>query len=258
MRLKPLHTILILTIAAVVMITSLGCSVCRLLTGGGSTSARRVAAAVPATSTPQPTFTNTPLPTNTPIPTPTSTPTKTPVPTDTPVPTVTPVPTNTPKPTRRPAPAAAPKPAAPAEQPAAAPAPAAAAAPAASNKQFTGEITKWWSNCGVTMTKGKVVDKSGNPVNGLRLKMWTDGWDGAMSLVSGVGLTYGPGEWDLLLRQAQTGHFKLAVWDWQTGPNEFKRVDSQEVDLNFDYTGDNCKPDGGGHQVAEVTWTRQF
>ena len=107
------------------------------------------------------------------------------------------------------------------------------------------------------MVKGKVVDKSGNPVNGLRIKIWTDGWEGALSLVSGVGLTYGPGEWDLMLKQAQTGHFKLAVWEWQTGPDQYKGVDSDEVSLDFDYTQDNCQPEGNGHQVAEVTFTRQ-
>jgi hypothetical protein len=171
------------------------------------------------------------------------------------VPTDTPVPTNTPKPTRAPAP----KPAAPKqEQPKAQEAAAPAAAPAQSQKQFSGQLVKWWPNCGSTGAKGKVLDKSGNPVNGLRIRLWTDGWDGAYSLVSGVGLSYGPGDWDLLLRAGQTGNFKIAVSDWQTGPDQYQPVESDVVNLEFDYNQDTCQPEGAGHQWAEVIFTRNF
>jgi hypothetical protein len=125
-------------------------------------------------------------------------------------------------------------------------------------RQFTGTVRKWYANCGITYAKGKIVDKEGNPVNGLRVRIWADGWDGALSLVSGVGLTYSPGEWDILLRAGQTGKFYLAVWDWQTGPDSYVRVDSEVLTLGFDYTLDNCQPNANGHQVADVRFVRNY
>ena len=46
---------------------------------------------------------------------------------------------------------------------------------------------------------------------------------------------YGPGEYDIALRSGESGKFKVAVWDWQTGPNQFARVDSEVLDIQFDY-----------------------
>jgi hypothetical protein len=135
------------------------------------------------------------------------------------------------------------------------PAPTAAPTPVV-QRQFTGKVVKWWPNCGSTYVKGRIVDQSGNPVNGLRVHVWADGWDGSFSRVSGVGDTYGPGEWDVALRQGQTGKFYVQVWDWQTGPDSYVRVDSDMLTLEFNYTQQNCQPDSDGHQVAELQFTR--
>jgi hypothetical protein len=123
-------------------------------------------------------------------------------------------------------------------------------------RQFTGRIVTWWPNCGTTYVKGRIVDRAGNPVNGLRVRVWADGWDGAFSRVSGVGDTYGPGEWDVMLRHGQTGKFYAQVWDWQNGSDSYVRVDSDTVIMEFNYTQANCQPESDGHQVAEVEFVR--
>ena len=125
-------------------------------------------------------------------------------------------------------------------------------------KQFSARLVRWWPNCGSTGVKGTIVEPDGSPVNGLRVRVWADGWDGSLSLVSGVGLSYGPGQWDVLLRQAQTGKFYVAVVDWQTGENSFVPVDSEVLALDFNYTLQNCQPDGDGHQWAEVEFIRNY
>ena len=125
-------------------------------------------------------------------------------------------------------------------------------------RQFSARLVKWWPNCGSTGLKGTIVEPDGSPVNGLRVRVWADGWDGSLSLVSGVGLTYGPGQWDVLLRQAQTGQFYAEVWDWQTGDNSYVRVDSEVLVLDFNYTQQNCQPDGDGQQWAEVQFVRNY
>lgn len=136
--------------------------------------------------------------------------------------------------------------------------PTATAPPAPPPKQFSAQLVRWWPNCGISLVKGKIVEPNGDPVNGLRVRVWADGWDGALSLVSGVGLTYGPGEWDVLLRQGQSGKFYVAVWDWQTGPESYARVDSDVLELDFNYTQENCQPEADGHQVAEVRFVRNY
>ncbi len=98
----------------------------------------------------------------------------------------------------------------------------------------------------------------GSPVNGLRVRVWADGWTASLSLVSGVGLTYGPGQWDVLLRQAQTASSTQEVVGWQTGDNSYVRVDSEVLVLDFNYTQQNCQPDGDGHQWAEVPIVRNY
>lgn len=134
----------------------------------------------------------------------------------------------------------------------------ATAIPAPPPKQFSAQLVRWWPNCGISLVKGKIVEPTGDPVNGLRVRVWADGWDGALSLVSGVGLTYGPGEWDVLLRQGQTGKFYVTVWDWQTGPESYVRVESDVLELDFNYTQENCQPESDGHQVAEVRFVRNY
>lgn len=125
-------------------------------------------------------------------------------------------------------------------------------------KQFSAQLARWWPNCGIALVKGKIVEHDGSPVNGLRVRIWADGWDGSLSLVSGVGLSYGPGEWDVLLRQGQTGKFYVTVWDWQTGADSYTRVASEVLELDFNYTLENCQPEGDGHQVAEVQFIRNY
>ena len=125
-------------------------------------------------------------------------------------------------------------------------------------KQFSAQGLSWSPNCGMAQVKGYIYDSAGNPVNGIRVRLWSDEWEGAISLVSGVGITYGPGEWDISLQRGQTGRFYLAVWDWQTGPNSYVPVDSEIVELDFDYTVENCEPGGGGQQVAEVNFIRNY
>jgi len=124
--------------------------------------------------------------------------------------------------------------------------------------QFSAQLVRWWPNCGISLVKGRIVEPNGDPVNGLRVRVWADGWDGSISLVSGVGLSYGPGEWDVLLRQGQGGKFYVTVWDWQTGPGAYTRVDSDVLVLDFNYTQENCQPDADGHQAAEVRFVRNY
>ena len=136
--------------------------------------------------------------------------------------------------------------------------PAAGVTPTLPPKQFTPQGLRWSPNCGMALVKGYIYDREGNPVNGLRVRLWMDEWEGAISLVSGVGITYGPGEWDISLLRGQTGRFYLAVWDWQTGPKSFSSVESEVIELDFNYTVENCEPGGEGHQVAEINFVRQY
>ena len=110
----------------------------------------------------------------------------------------------------------------------------------------------------MALVKGYIYDREGNPVNGLRVRLWSEEWEGAISLVSGVGITYGPGEWDISLLRGQTGRFYLAVWDWQTGPKSYSSVESEVIELAFNYTVQNCESGGDGHQVAEVNFIRNY
>mgnify|MGYP005840061929 CR=1 FL=1 len=125
--------------------------------------------------------------------------------------------------------------------------------------QFTGRVEKWWPNCGLAAVgKSKVLDaKSGEAVNGVRIRIWNDAGFEAFSLVSGVGKTYGPGEYDIVLNNHPIeAKFYIAAWDWQTGPNDYVRVDSDVLTLEFDTK--NCNPDGDGHQVVIVNWYRNW
>ncbi len=146
---------------------------------------------------------------------------------------------------------------APAEQPA--PAPPPEPAPEPEQHQFTGRVAEWHPNCGLAAVgKSQIVDvDTGAPVNGVRIRIWNDGGFEAFSLVSGVGATYGPGEYDIVLNNHPIeGTFYLAVWDWQTGPDEYTRVDSETITVHFDIA--NCQPGGDGHQVAIVNWARHW
>lgn len=168
-------------------------------------------------------------------------PTWTPIATDTPVP----VPTNTNRP--RP-PTATPTDTVPAET------------PTPREKQFTGEIVTWHPNCGATGVHrpSKIFDIDGQPLNGLRVRIWYENTYEAFSLVSGIGGDYGPGEYDIALRSGEAGKFKIAVWDWQTGPEAFSQVDSEVLDVEFDYDWQECQPGRSGHQSVVINWQRHW
>ena len=134
------------------------------------------------------------------------------------------------------------------------------ATPTPAVKQFTGEIVRWFPNCGATgiHRPSKIFDINGEPLNGLRVRIWYENTYEAFSLVSGIGGNYGPGEYDIALRSGETGKFKIAVWDWQTGPDQYVQVDSEVLEIEFDYDWQECQPDRSGHQVAIVNWYRHW
>ncbi|GEM_PF-5380492 len=132
--------------------------------------------------------------------------------------------------------------------------------PTPRQKQFTGEIVAWYPNCGATgiHRPSKIFDIDGQPLNGLRVRIWYENTYEAFSLVSGIGGDYGPGEYDISLRSGESGKFKVAVWDWQTGPNTFARVDSEVLDVEFDYDWQECQPGRSGHQSVVINWYRHW
>jgi LysM repeat protein len=140
------------------------------------------------------------------------------------------------------------------------PTPTDAATPTPKTHQFTGEIVKWYANCGATgiHRPSKILNMDGQPVNGLRVRLWYENTYEAYSLVSGIGGDYGPGEYDIAMRSGEAGTFKVAVWDWQTGPDVFTRVDSEVLDIKFDYDSQECQPGRSGHQSAVVNWYRHW
>jgi LysM repeat protein len=135
-----------------------------------------------------------------------------------------------------------------------------APSPTPKTHQFTGEIVKWYANCGATgiHRPSQIRNMDGQPVNGLRVRLWYENTYEAYSLVAGIGGDYGPGEYDIAMRSGEAGNFKVAVWDWQTGPNEFTRVDSEVLDIKFDYDSQECQPGRSGHQSAVVNWYRHW
>ncbi len=131
--------------------------------------------------------------------------------------------------------------------------------PPAEQHQFTGRVEKWWPNCGLAAVgKSKVLDaNSGEPVNGVRIRIWNDGGYEAFSLVSGVGHSYGAGEYDIVLNNKPIeAKFYLAAWDWETAPGQYTRVDSDVITVEFN--AGNCQPEGSGHQVVIVNWYRNW
>ena len=140
------------------------------------------------------------------------------------------------------------------------PTPTNAASPTPKTHQFTGEIVKWYANCGATgiHRPSQILNMDGQPVNGLRVRIWYEGSYEAFSLVSGLGGSYGPGEYDIAMRSGEAGTFKVAVWDWQTGGNQYARVDSDVLDIQFDYDSQECQPGRSGHQSAVVNWYRHW
>jgi LysM repeat protein len=132
--------------------------------------------------------------------------------------------------------------------------------PTPKSKQFTGEIVAWHPNCGATgiHRPSQIFDIDGQPLNGLRVRIWYENTYEAFSEVSGIGGDYKPGEYDISLRSGEAGKFKIAVWDWQTGPEAHAMVESEVLDLEFDYDWQECQPERSGHQTVVINWYRHW
>ena len=138
--------------------------------------------------------------------------------------------------------------------------PTVTATPTPKSKQFTGEIVTWYPNCGATgiHRPSQIFDIDGQPLNGLRVRIWYENTYEAFSRVSGIGGDYGPGEYDISLAAGESGKFKIAVWDWQTGSEAHTRVESEVLDLEFDYDWQECQPERSGHQTVVINWYRHW
>ena len=132
--------------------------------------------------------------------------------------------------------------------------------PTPRSKQFTGEIVAWYPNCGATgiHRPSKIFDIDGQPLNGLRVRIWYENSYEAFSRVSGIGGDYGPGEYDISLATGESGKFNVAVWDWQTGPDAHTRVESEVLEIEFDYDWQECQPERSGHQTVVINWYRHW
>jgi len=117
----------------------------------------------------------------------------------TPGPTMTPLPTSTPLPGATAAPTAT---------------PTATPAPSGHDYELTGDPVGE-ANAGVTQVRGKIWDGEGNPVNGMRVRVWTpDGSYDEISFPSGPASGYPDGGYDMLLdSRAKDGNWLVAVCD---------------------------------------------
>ena len=208
------------------------------------------------TRTPKPTFTPTNTATTTltpsPSPRPSNTPTRTPVPTNTPLPTDTPPPTLTPtitntprpsntptatrrptaRPTRRPVATATPRPTQPPPPP------------------FTGTVIRGTTQCsGYRGVTGKVLHANGAPYPGVAVGVWSDAWQGRVSV------SEGDGKYDLDLSNVPAGSFRIAVVRLETcGQRDGQptAIDCQRISNEVSVTTtDNCTG-ADANQVTEV------
>ncbi len=152
-------------------------------------------------------------------------------------------PTATPKPKR---PTATPRP------------PTATPTKKANVQQFTGQVI--WDplvapNCsGPAISKQSIIrDAAGNPVNGVRVEVncYDNRW---LSHPSGNPGEYEPGHYDFSFGQTtpQDWTCTARVFDLNGQPV----ASSQVLTIHFD-TND-CRPEGVGHQVAIVNWTKNW
>ncbi len=116
--------------------------------------------------------------------------------------------------------------------------------------RFTGQIIKWFPNCGeVGISRESLVldANTSRPLNGVQIKIWTASGGEALSLPSGG--RHGAGHYDianLCLSPCQrTYHLKADNWNGVP-------LDSEVITLEF--KADDCQPQGNGHQVAVVNW----
>ncbi len=125
-------------------------------------------------------------------------------------------------------------------------------------RQFSARLVKWWPNCGSTGLKGTIVEPDGSPVNGLRVRVWADGCGRLLIARFRSGIDLRPRAMGCPVETGSDGPVYAEVWDWQTGDNSYVRVDSEVLVLDFNYTQQNCQPDGDGHQWAEVQFVRNY
>jgi len=136
--------------------------------------------------------------------------------------------------------------------------PAATPTPAASGLQFTASLE--WNplvapNCaGPAISKESLIrDTNGNPINGVRVQVncYDNVWE---SRPSGKPGEYEPGHYDFSFGQIvpQDWICTARVLDIDGQPV----ASSEEVTIHFD-TND-CRPNGIGHQVAILHWTKHW
>ena len=124
--------------------------------------------------------------------------------------------------------------------------------------QFTGEVV-WHPlvapNCaGPGISKESIIkDASGNPINGVRVEVDCYGniW---VSHPSGNPGEYDPGHYDFAF-----GQNKPQDWTCSTrvvDVNGQPVASSAAVSIHFDTN--SCNPDGSGHQIAIVNWTKHW
>src|SRR5439155_13724926 len=72
----------------------------------------------------------------------------------------------------------------------------------------------WEPNCGLTLIKGYIYKRDGSVFPGVTVKVWTAGWDGAISFPA-----RNDGYWDVLLDavHAKSGLWSVAVVKKETG-----------------------------------------
>lgn len=215
---------------AICVVLVYGAVIVVLVTGGG----RSAPPASARTTTPVATATPTTPPTWTPTLTSTPTRTRTPRPTATPEPTDTPEPTNTklpPTPTQRPVP---PRPVEPTNTPT-----PQFAYREANRQQFP--------NCAMTFIEGTVYDRGGARSNGIRVKVWADGWEGIVR-ITGQQDPNRPGYYEVTLSDpgpGQPGGARPGIW-YVAVVNEAGVTISPISTVQT--TGKPCDPESSGVQ----------
>lgn len=215
-------------------IASLSCSIGQRIVSQPTPTAtptmtRRATYTPTSTGTPTttPTFTSTPTQTDTPLPTPT--PTETPIPPKY-TPTQAKTPTDTPQSQETQTPVV---------------------------PQFTAEVIwepGYSANCGTVGVgkKSKIYGLKGEPLNNVRVRIWTEGQEGYFCDTSGPPANPEPGSYNCFVSTYPiNGKWYLVVYDVNG-----HRVDSEVVAVNFDAR--DCKPGGEGHQVAIVNWKQNW
>jgi protocatechuate 3,4-dioxygenase beta subunit len=110
-------------------------------------------------------------------------------------------------------------------------------------------------NCsGPAIAKQSIIqDTAGNPVNGVRVEVdcYGNTWQ---SHASGTPGEYDPGHYDFAFGQSSPQDWTCTarVLDHNGQPVESSEMASIHFDTN------DCDPEGSGHQVAIVNWTKHW